>query len=828
MRCGLETIQHGVPAARGGEPLRDRLRDGLGEVEGGVGITQGSDKKAHASCSGTAERADSARSAQDALWGRETHNPRGIVREQAARSHRARASFGWPRRIPKAGNSPRAKTLGRNCPRDIVLCMSLGQIKPVPPAGDQAVLALVRDSAPTARAGDEAHDAGAAVAAPAAQAAREHGAEQPVADTLLRWKRLCERLESVAIESELSDALGCWLRIGAEPLGASGGLIEVNLGGSAGVGETLRASFGLDERSARAMSCTSVCGGSLPMPSATELVFDLAHNDTFGSLLVRPFLDEDGVLGVLSVPFRSKAGFLGVLRYCFAQRIASSDAACAMADLLTQRIVGLVESRLSVRRALAAESRLHAVLDGAGASIITAAQDGRIIEGNDVTAVIFGYQREELRSLSLSTLFPASSERLLGEAAIDAAAGQHSVEVEAQRRDGSTFIAEVVVGAGALQRGWTLVVRDASARRSADAQMRQCERLASIGTVAAGLGHDINNTLLPIRAHLSAISRLAKPREKADYDRHACELRAGLEHLQALADALHFLSADNALRPDAATDVELWWTLAAPLLEKTLHDRATLEIALEPDLPRVLIDERSLARIALKTLVNAGEAMPRERPRELARVLLRARRSIDGTAVIIEIADNGIGMTEEVRRRAFDAYFTTKMRGLGTGLGLPIVRGLVEEAGGRVELDTQPGVGTTVRIVLPAERVGAHEARQPRVAGTLHGGRLTSAVNAILATNGVVDLENDPERADIWIVSRELLSDGDAERWCAAHPAAQLVVLGSQAGDRPRAPWERGATVVPSARDLSSISAAIKQVLASASTSELLRGANHG
>ncbi|MEY3144181.1 MAG: hypothetical protein RLY21_2674 [Planctomycetota bacterium] len=706
--------------------------------------------------------------------------------------------------------------------------MSLGQIKPVPPAGDQAVLALVRNAASAARVGAESRETGAATTALAAEPVGEQRADQPIAETLVRWKRLCERLESVATESELSDALGCWLRIGAEPLCASGGLIEVNLGGGAGTGETLRASFGLDERSSRAMSCSSICGGVLPMPSATELVFDLARSDAFGSLLVQPFLDQDGVLGVLSVPFRSKCGFLGVLRYCFTQRISASDAACAMAELLAQRIVSLVESRLLARRVLAAESRLHAVLDGAGASIITVSHDGRIIEANDVSAVIFGYQREELQSLALSTLFPASAERLLGDAATDGAAGSRSFELEAQRRDGTIFIADVVVGTGALQRGRTLVVRDASARRSADAQMRQCERLASIGTVAAGLGHDLNNTLLPVRAHLTALSRLATPRAKAEYDGHAREIRAGLEHLQALADALHFLATDAEPWVGAATDVASWWTLAGPLLEKALHDRATLELSFESELPRVLLDERSLARIALSTLVNAGEAMPRERPRELARVLLRARRSPDGTMVVLEIADNGIGMTDEVRRRAFDAYFTTKMRGLGTGLGLPIVRGIVERAGGRVEIDTQAGVGTTVRIMLPAERVLAHELRQPRVACTVQNGRLASAVTAILATNGLVDLESDPEHADIWIVSREQLVDSAAERWCAERPAAQLIVLGSRAADRFGAQGVRGATVVPSARDLSSISAAIKQVLASASTSELSRGAIHG
>ena len=692
-------------------------------------------------------------------------------------------------------------------------------------------LALVRastDGAERSADAHDAHDARAVAGAPAMQRGGERPAERAVSDTLVRWRRLCERLESVAAGSDLSDALGCWLRIGAEPLGASGGLVELNLGGNAGGGETLRASFGLDERSSRAMSCVSVCGGVLPMPGSTELVFDLAHNDAFGSLLVQPFLDQDGVLGVLSTPFRSKAGFLGVLRYCFTQRVAAGDAVCEFADLLAQRLVGLIESRLAVRRALAAESRLHAVLDGAGASIIAATPDGRISEANDVTAVIFGYRREDLAGLSLATLFPASAQRLLDDELVDAGMAPRTVELEAQRRDGSTFVADVVVGMGALQRGRTLVVRDASARRSADAQLRQCERLASIGTVAAGLGHDLNNTLLPMRAHLSALSRSTGPRTKAEQDRHARELRSGIDHLQALADALHFLATDAEPRPAAATDIPLWWTLAGPLLEKALHDRATLEISFEPELPRVLLDERSLARVALSTLVNAGEAMPRERPRELARVLLRARRSADGQAVVLEIADNGIGMTDEVRRRAFDAYFTTKMRALGTGLGLPIMRGIVERAGGRVELDTRAGVGTTVRVILPAERPVAHESRQPRVACTLSDGRLASAVESILATNGVVDLEDEPADADIWIVSREKLTDGVAERWCAEHPAAQLIVLGSRAGDLSGAQGVRGAAVVISARDLSSISAAVKQALASASTSEAQRGASHG
>lgn len=695
--------------------------------------------------------------------------------------------------------------------------MSLGHLKPNAPSAERMPLALVRDPASAPRDSADLPQASGPVGG---------CTDGSAGDLLARWKRLCDRLESVPSEGEFAEQLACWLRIGAEPFGASGGMIEAGLG--AGAGDMLRVSFGLDERTARALASIAVGGGVLPIPEKTELVVDLAQSDTYGGLLVRPFLETDGILAVLSAPLRARNGIVGVLRYFFAQQPMPAPPLHMLAEMFAQRLVGLIEFRLAVRRAQTAEARLHAVLDGAGAAIVTVSADGRVLETNDATAVIFGYPCGELRGMPLSSLFPSEAERLLAVQRTGVREEPRALEFEAQRRDGSAFVAEVVVGSGALQAGRTLVIRDATARRSADAQMRQCERLAAIGTLAAGLGHDLNNTLLPMRAHLSAILPPPSRRSGSRRDLHAREIRAGLAHLQELADAVHFLATDTDTCTIATTDLATWWRHAGPLLEKALHEVAVLEVRIDADLPPVRIDERSLSRAVLSLLVNAGEAMPRERPRELARVLLRAGATDGGAGAFIEVSDNGIGMTDEVRRRAFDPYFTTKIRAIGSGLGLPIARGIVERAAGRIEVETLPGIGTTMRIRLRTDDSRSGHSSSPRVACTVADGRIASMLSSVLASHGVTELTQDPQQADIWIVSGDELVDGVAQRWHASRPGGRLIVLDSPGAGRSVASWGCDALVVSDPRDFLSISAAVRQALVNAGNFDHQRGAHHG
>jgi two-component system, cell cycle sensor histidine kinase and response regulator CckA len=135
------------------------------------------------------------------------------------------------------------------------------------------------------------------------------------------------------------------------------------------------------------------------------------------------------------------------------------------------------------------------------------------------------------------------------------------------------------------------------------------------------------------------------------------------------------------------------------MLCRMLGEDIALHTSLEPELPRIRIDPGYLVQIVMNLAVNARDAMPRGGNLTIA--TRPAER--DGKAcVMLEIADQGCGMTEEVKSRAFEPFFTTKGIGSGTGLGLSVVHGIVEQAGGRIELLSEQGLGTTFRIYFPA------------------------------------------------------------------------------------------------------------------------------
>lgn len=641
------------------------------------------------------------------------------------------------------------------------------------------------------------------------------------------WRRASERLDALDATLESSEFLAHWLRIAVTPLGARGAVCEVRLEGSWSSGETMRASIDVDDRVAGVLALLERPeGAGAPTRNGSrgeadarrvrlEVIADVGRDPQVAGLLVGQVFDAHEVRSIVTLRVRRADAFTGTVHFVFSGTDPLDAPRACIASLLAEQLAGSLWTRCVERRLRATDSRLHAILEGAGDAILAVGPDDRVIEVNHATSLVFGYSREEALGMAIPALFPK------GSAEPSAALRPGGVrEMRARRRDGSEFLAEVVAGAGARQRGRTLLVRDASARRDAEAKLRQCERLASMGTLVAGLGHDLNNALLPLRAHLCALrqSRILANRDARDG--HLRAIMQGLSALQSLADGLHLLAIPEERGQGSSTDVSLWWTLAGPLLVKALHDRAALEVAIDADLPRAAIEEQSLTRATLAILVNAAEAMPVERPRELARVLMRVRTTDPGE-LAIEFADNGVGMSEDARRRAFDAYFTTKPRGIGSGLGLPIVRAIVERVGGRVELDSHPGIGTTVRLLL---RYASEEgATVPALSVGLlpNDGRLFDVVASLLRTRGIEPLAApDPWSADICFVTDACIEPATAERWATRRPARNLVVIGSEAGPRRDALSALGATLVGAPIEISGIDAAIRHVMANVARSQ--------
>jgi signal transduction histidine kinase len=375
-------------------------------------------------------------------------------------------------------------------------------------------------------------------------------------------------------------------------------------------------------------------------------------------------------------------------------------------------------------------------------------------------------------------------------------------------------------GAGKQSRLQQLFAEQAAALEAAHLRLRMSDRLASIGALAAGLGHDMNNVLLPVRAHLEAArSGALIPQVR----RHVEAVLKSVAYLQQLADGLHFLArdAEGDESERAATDVAAWWSQVGPLLTKAVPGHVRVKVAIPPDLPLVAVSAHGLTQAVLNLVINAGEAIPapamlrRKRMEPTGSVRIAATVAERSTQVKLSVADNGRGMSEETQRRAFEMFYTTRARGLGTGLGLPLVARVVSRAGGSVHIDSRLGAGTTVSLLLPVARRGGHKSPAPHAVVALAASRDAAMVCHLLEAAGVrVASDRKQQLAGIWVAEPTRQGLAEAKRWRKRRPRGGLVLMGKPGPESARAWTSLGALTVADRADLALIRSAIGQAIA--------------
>ena len=230
-------------------------------------------------------------------------------------------------------------------------------------------------------------------------------------------------------------------------------------------------------------------------------------------------------------------------------------------------------------------------------------------------------------------------------------------------------------------------------------RLSHTDRLASLGQLAAGLAHEIKNPVAGLQGALEILrDETADPNHRELFEQMIGETRRVTETLQSL---LHFA---RPARPQMdLTDVDALLRDLAQLTAPSLARRqARLEVETAPDLPRFVLDPGQIRQVLVNLVNNAADAMEGNG----GRVVLRATTFPDGGGLILGVEDDGPGMSPEVASRIFEPFFTTKHH--GTGLGLAVARSLVAQHGGRLEVRSNPGSGTTFLIVLPG--VGYPEA----------------------------------------------------------------------------------------------------------------------
>jgi two-component system, cell cycle sensor histidine kinase and response regulator CckA len=234
--------------------------------------------------------------------------------------------------------------------------------------------------------------------------------------------------------------------------------------------------------------------------------------------------------------------------------------------------------------------------------------------------------------------------------------------------------------------------RSAEERAELEARLVQAQRLESVGQLAGGVAHDFNNLLSVMLSCVDFASRELPADHPVRDDVE--EIGRAADRAAALTRQLLMFSRREVVMPQVVDVAALVRDLER-LLNRTLSERVALRISCGPDVVPVLIDPRQLEQVLVNLAVNARDAMPE------GGTLSIAVGGTDG-GVRITVADDGVGMSPEVRERAFEPFFTTKEAGEGTGLGLASVHGVVTDAGGTIDISSEIGAGTVVTIFLPA------------------------------------------------------------------------------------------------------------------------------
>ena len=274
------------------------------------------------------------------------------------------------------------------------------------------------------------------------------------------------------------------------------------------------------------------------------------------------------------------------------------------------------------------------------------------------------------------------------------------------RRDGAPVPVEVTAIPIFFdgERATLVHARDLTERKRLEAQVVMADRLASVGRLAAAVGHEINNPLAYVMANVDlALERLAEPEASspdhiADIIEMLREAREGADRVRHIVRDLKVFSRGET-EEKSRVDPRRVLDSCVNMARGEIRQRARL-IKRYDETPPVLANEARLGQVLLNLLVNAAHAIPEGDP-EAHEIEVSTRQDHLGR-VVIEVKDSGAGIPEEVKRRLFEPFFTTKSGGRGTGLGLSICKSIVSALGGEIGFESQVGQGTSFRVTLPA------------------------------------------------------------------------------------------------------------------------------
>ena len=449
-------------------------------------------------------------------------------------------------------------------------------------------------------------------------------------------------------------------------------------------------------------------------------------------------LIELGTTNVRAVPVRCKDGSLLTLDL----RVQTFDVGGGTYSASIMSEPALVPSsehstrfRVGRERLLESEAFYRGVVTYTGdAVVVSELNSGRCVEANPAACALFGHTTVQFAVMTALDLVEASDENIVAQFIEDLEATGRSVnsEVMLVRRDGSKFVADMMLNVFETsgRRMVVMIIRDVSDRRAQQEQVERSQRLAAVGQVAAGVAHEINNPAAfmlmnvtvgdeHITDHMKFLDNISVFAETLTDPIQRQQLLAlvdqlpdlaamrslqkdskeGLERIRAVTRDLRLFSRTEA-RVIVEEDLNASIRSAVRLLRNELRHHAKVQIELEENLPTFFARRGKFTQVATNLLMNASQAITGG---SAGGTEIRVTTHSDDKDVLFSVCDSGTGISEETLARMFEPFFTTKSQEQGTGLGLALCAEIVEAHGGRIDVQSTLGVGTTFEVRIPLD-----------------------------------------------------------------------------------------------------------------------------
>jgi two-component system NtrC family sensor kinase len=417
---------------------------------------------------------------------------------------------------------------------------------------------------------------------------------------------------------------------------------------------------------------------------------------------VRAALVAAGVRALLCLPLRSPGRVHGVLALCATEPDPFSS---ADADLLAAVAgeTGLVLETARLERQLrGSEQRYRAMIEQSPLGILEVSVGGTVLWANAAAARIVARAPEALVGLPAVELYANAGDRDQLIADLAARGVLLDRPVEWRRPDGRplwvSLTSRRVPAGGDRPERFEDVIRDVTEERELQERLLRTEKLASLGQMISGIAHELNNPLTGVLGYAQLLQEAEIPAdiredvEKISADAMRCK--------RIIENLMRFARKERPRRGVVHVNEEIEAVLELRRYQLEVAD-VRVERELAPNLPYTMADPHQLQQVILNLINNAADAIKDAR----GHGTLRVASGLHAGRLRVSVSDDGTGIAPATLPRIFDPFFTTKEVGKGTGLGLSVSYGIVREHGGEIQVESEPGQGTTFHVDLPVERI---------------------------------------------------------------------------------------------------------------------------